>query len=73
TLHQSASVFRLGGPTIAPSMLWPLLIMALGFTLLFFTLHLMAVRNEILSRRLRRLSIIAAAAEDPEVVGEAAQ
>ncbi|MGO8737391.1 MAG: heme transporter HemC, partial [Rhodoblastus sp.] len=73
TLHQSASVFRLGGPTIAPSMLWPLLIMALGFTLLFFTLHLMAIRNEILSRRLRRLSITAAAAEDPEVVVEAAQ
>ena len=65
TLHQSASVFRLGGPTIAPSMLWPLLIMALGFTLLFFTLHLMAVRNEILSRRLRRLSIVAASGGRP--------
>ena len=25
TLHQSASVFRLGGPAISPSMLWPLL------------------------------------------------
>ena len=33
TLHQPASVFRLGGPTIAASMLWPLLLMALGFTL----------------------------------------
>jgi heme exporter protein C len=42
-------------------MLWPLLIMALGATLLFLTLHLMAVRNEILRRRLRRLSIQAAA------------
>jgi len=73
TLHQSASVFRLGGPTIAASMLWPLLIMALGFTLLFFTLHLMAIRNEILSRRLRRLSITAAAAEDPEIATEPAQ
>ena len=38
--------------------------MALGFSLLFFTLHLMAVRNEILRRRLRRLSILAASAED---------
>ncbi len=38
----------------------------LGFTLLFFTLHLMAVRNEILRRRLRRLSILAASAEEPE-------
>lgn len=59
TLHQPASVFRLGGPTIHPSMLWPLLIMALGATLLFVTLHLMATRNEILRRRLRRLSILA--------------
>ena len=30
TLHQPASVFRLGGPAIAASMLWPLLVMALG-------------------------------------------
>ena len=35
TLHQPASVFRLGGPTIAPSLLWPLLVMALAFTVLF--------------------------------------
>ena len=47
-------------------MLWPLIVMGLGFTLLFFTLHLMAVRNDILRRRLRRMSILAAAgAEDP--------
>ena len=32
TLHQPASVFRLGGPTIHPTLLWPLLVMALGFT-----------------------------------------
>ena len=30
TLHQPASVFRLGGPAIAASMLWPLLVMAHG-------------------------------------------
>jgi len=41
-------------------MLWPLLVMALGFTILFFTLHMMSTRNEILRRRLRRLSILAA-------------
>jgi len=73
TLHQSASVFRLGGPAIASSMLWPLLIMAVAFTLLFFTLHLMAVRNEILRRRLRRLTILAASAEEPLDALEAAQ
>jgi heme exporter protein C len=61
TLHQPASVFRLDGPTIHPTMLWPLLIMAIAFTILFVTLHLMAMRNEILRRRLRRLTILIAA------------
>src|SRR6202045_5549821 len=60
TLHQPASVFRLGGPAIAPSMLWPLVVMTFAFTFLFVTLYLMAIRNEILRRRLRRLSILAA-------------
>jgi len=64
TLHQPASVFRLGGPTIAPQLLWPLLIMALAFTLLFVVLHLMAIRNEILRRRLARLTMLAAAEGD---------
>jgi heme exporter protein C len=63
TLHQPASVFRMSGPTIAPSMLWPLLVMAVAFTLLFTTLHLMATRNEILRRRARRLAIQAASGE----------
>jgi heme exporter protein C len=62
TLHQPASVFRAGGPTIAPSMLWPLLIMALGATALFLALHLMAIRNEILRRRVARLTLQAVAA-----------
>ena len=35
TLHQPASVFRIGGPTIDPSILMPLLIMTIAFTLLF--------------------------------------
>ncbi|MGI9405618.1 MAG: heme ABC transporter permease [Hyphomicrobiaceae bacterium] len=52
TLHQPASVLRSGGPTIHPSILWPLLIMAIGFSLLFFVMHLMAMRNEILRRRI---------------------
>ena len=64
TLHQPASVFRLGGPTIAPELLWPLLVMALAFTLLFATLHVMAIRNEILRRRVARLTMIAAAEGD---------
>ncbi len=61
TLHQPASVFRLDGPTIHPSLLWPLAIMALGMTLLFAALLLMAMRNEILRRRVRAMQIVAAA------------
>ncbi|MFC3221078.1 heme ABC transporter permease [Tianweitania populi] len=60
TLHQPAAVFRLDGPTIDPSMLWPLLIMAVGFTLLFFTLHLTAIRTEIWRRRVQAMQRIAA-------------
>ncbi|HZS65077.1 MAG TPA: heme ABC transporter permease [Xanthobacteraceae bacterium] len=60
TLHQPASIFRAGGPTIAPSLLLPLVIMAIAFTLLFITLHLAAMRNEILRRRLRTLRLMQA-------------
>ena len=59
TLHQSASVLRLDGPAIDPEFLRPLLVMAIAFTLFFFTLHILAMRNEILRRRvavLRRLA-----------------
>ncbi|UPA24289.1 heme ABC transporter permease [Shinella oryzae] len=52
TLHQPASVMRMDGPTIDPAFLWPLLIMAVAFTMLFFTLHILAMRNEILRRRI---------------------
>jgi heme exporter protein C len=55
TLHQPASVIRLDGPTIHPSMLYPLLVMAIAYTLIFFTLHLMAMRNEIWRRRVQTM------------------
>jgi heme exporter protein C len=57
TLHQPASVFRLGGPTIAWSMLLPLLVMALAFTALFVTLWLIRIRSAILDRRIRALRL----------------
>ncbi|WP_374305470.1 heme ABC transporter permease [Methylocella sp.] len=66
TLHQPASVMRMGGSAIAPSMLWPLVAMALAFAALFLTLHLAAIRNEILRRRLRRLAILTADSERGE-------
>jgi heme exporter protein C len=55
TLHQPASVFRIGGPTIDPALLTPLFVMAIAFTLLFVLLHLIAMRAEILRRRVRAL------------------
>jgi heme exporter protein C len=57
SLHQPASVFRMDGPTIAPSMLWPLLVMGLAYTFLFFSLHLVAMRAEIAARKIRQIQI----------------
>ena len=60
TLHQPASVFRMGGPTLDRAFLMPLLVMAVAFSLLFLTLHLAAMRNEILRRRVRSLQMMQA-------------
>src|ERR1700719_912347 len=60
TLHQPASVFRVGGSTIDGSLLVPLFAMAIAFTLLFFALHLAAMRNEIMRRRVRTLLMMQA-------------
>ena len=71
TLHQPASVFRLDGPTIHASLLWPLLVCAAGFTLLFFTLHLMAMRVEIWRRRVIAMRRISARRADRKQGGTA--
>src|SRR6266404_6547536 len=60
TLHQPASVMRIGGPRIDIAMLMPLLVMGVGFSLLFVTLHLAAMRNEILRRRVRAMQMMQA-------------
>jgi heme exporter protein C len=66
SLHQGASVLRLGRPALHSAFLWPLLVMALAMALLFAVLHLKAMRNEILRRRLAamRLSEVERAARD---------
>ncbi|MET0969626.1 MAG: heme transporter HemC, partial [Tardiphaga sp.] len=48
------------GSALDKSVLSPLLVMAIAFTLLFVTLHLAAMRNEILRRRLRALQMLQA-------------
>ena len=55
TLHQGESILRKGGPLIAPVFLWPLALMALGYTLLFLILWTIRIRTEILNRRARVL------------------
>ena len=52
TLHQPASVMKLGGPSIHPAILMPLLWMAGAFLLLFILLVLMRTETEIDRRRL---------------------
>ena len=59
TLHQPASVLRMDGPTIDSSMLWPLLVMALGFKLYFVSLLLVRMKSELLAARARSLRQLA--------------
>jgi heme exporter protein C len=60
TLHQPASLMRLGAPAMHPAILTPLLIMGVAFLLLFLTLHLAAMRNEIMRRRVRTMMMMQA-------------
>jgi heme exporter protein C len=58
SIHQQPSVSRLDAPAIHTSLLWPLLVMAAGMTALFVALHLKAMRNEILRRRVKALRLV---------------
>ncbi|MFA7305707.1 MAG: heme ABC transporter permease [Hyphomicrobium sp.] len=61
TLHQPSTDFT---STVDPSMRWPLVIMAMGFTLLFFAMHLKAMRNEIMRRRVKAMRAQVVAGRD---------
>ena len=63
SLHQAPSVMKFGKPTMPASMLVPLLMMLLGFTLYFAAIMLVRSRGEVL-RRERNAHWIAAAAEE---------
>ncbi len=60
SLHQPASVFRLGGPTISWPLLLPLMIMALAYTVLFLALWIIRLRTEVVRRRVLALTLKAA-------------
>ncbi|MEN0653471.1 MULTISPECIES: heme ABC transporter permease [Hyphobacterium] len=56
SLHQGATVFRDGGPSIDPSQLAPLLVMAFGLTALAAWIVMYRMRSVIMDRRARALS-----------------
>jgi len=66
TLHQPASVLRLGGPSIDKSLLLPLLVMAVGFALLFVWLLLLRMRTALNERKVRALSLYGQSASRDE-------
>jgi heme exporter protein C len=70
TLHQPASVMRLGGPRIDPSMLMPLLVMAVGFLLLFLSLLLVGMRAALNERKTLALRLNSVPAPGRAVVRE---
>lgn len=57
SLHQGDSIFVKGGPTIAPSMLWPLFIMVAAYHVLAAWLFLVRLDSEILLRKYRALRV----------------
>lgn len=50
TLHQGPTISKLDNPSITIDMLWPLLMMILGFTLFFLAVMAPRVRGEVLDR-----------------------
>jgi heme exporter protein C len=57
TLHQPASVMKLGGPAIHPTILAPLLVMAAAYLALFVVLVLLRTETEIGRRRLETAAL----------------
>lgn len=50
TLHQGATILKLGAPSISPSMLYPLLAMLIAFFLYYLIILLLGLRYELLKR-----------------------
>jgi heme exporter protein C len=55
TLHQPATITLTGAPTMSVSMLWPLLLAAFGYTLVFAALVMARLRAAVMERRIRSL------------------
>jgi len=57
TLHQPASVMKMGGPSIDASMLWPLLLMAVAYKTYYIWVLLVRIRAEIIANKIRILRL----------------
>ena len=57
TLHQPASISRLDAPAIDPSMLTPLLLMAIGFKLFFISILIVRIKTQLLKKRIRTIQL----------------
>ena len=66
TLHQPASITLTGAPSMAPEMLWPLLLCAIGYTLCFAAIVIARTRAAVMERRIRGL-LMARAVSDTGV------
>ena len=60
TLHQPASLMRMGGSSLDPAFLWPLLTMMAAYAALFLAVWLTAIRTEVTRRRVLSLRARAA-------------
>ncbi len=55
TLHQPASIVRLGGPTIDSSMLTPLFLMIIAYAFFFTTVLIWRLQGELAQRKLEKI------------------
>ncbi len=60
TLHQPASVVKMGGPAIDPSILWPLMVMGLAFKAYFVFVVLLRMESGIAETKARALRMLEA-------------
>jgi heme exporter protein C len=71
TLHQGATITKFDKPSIAPEMLWPLLISILGMAALCGYVVLRRLQNEILRREFKRSWVVNLAKDLVERKGHA--
>jgi heme exporter protein C len=64
TLHQGSSILRMKGPSIAPAMLKPLLLMALAYLFYAALIILLRMKSELLRRRAEAAMLMSNKSQD---------